>query len=97
MSFLIGTMTRAQKSKVKKSNRRKIRKSTTSTRSTHRKTTQHRQRTNKTANRKKTRSKKVTVMNQKGGSDFLRHLLSGLAAGALTVCTHKLKKTVKNG
>ena len=74
-------MTRVKKAK-RRSKRGKIRKAKASAGSSRRKTTHHQSKTNKTGHRKKTGSKKMKVRNQKGGSDFLFHLLSGLAAGA---------------
>ena len=74
-------MTRVKKAK-RRSKRGKIRKAKVSARNSHRKTAHHQSKTNKTGYRKRRGTRKIKVRNQKGGSDFLVHLLSGLAAGA---------------
>ena len=72
-------MKRVKKNK-RKSKRGKIRKSKGTT---GRNTAQHQSKTKKMSHRKKTGSRKTKVRYQKGGSDFLLHLLSGLSAGAV--------------
>ena len=78
INFLIDTMKRGKKNK-RKSKRGNIRKSKVTS---GRKTVQHQSRTKKMGHRKKTGSRKTRARNQKGGSDFFMHLLSGLTAGA---------------
>ena len=73
-------MTRAQKAK-RSSRRAKVRKSKLPTGRTVRNTAQQRRKTNKKGCPKKRGSRKRKVRNQKGGSDLLIHLLSGLSAG----------------
>ena len=72
----------ARTQKAKRSSRPvKVRKSRLPAGRTVRDTVQKRQKTNKAGCRKRRRSRKRKVRNQKGGSDFLIHLLGGLSAG----------------
>ena len=80
INYFIDIMRRVKKGK-QKSKRRKTRKSQVSAGSNRRKNTHPGTKKNKAGDRKRRGTRRRKVRSQKGGDDFLIHLLGGLSAG----------------